>query len=592
MCTSQFFLPHSRSCLRPLLSNTVMSTPVSQFTESSALIELHLPDGRTLRGARGATAETLLAPITDTLPAPLVGVVVNGELHELTWPIDMEARVRPVTMAEADGARIYRRSLTFLLEAAFSNLFANAVLYVDHSLTSGGYYCHVRGRGPLTPAELQQLDAEMRRLVSLNESFHGREVPVPEAIAVFEKQNYLDKARLLRHRRKPTVTLYRLGSYVDYYHGFMVPSTGYLQWFELTTMNGGFALRFPRRHAPSKLGRLVDYPKLLTAFRQYGDWLDCLGISSVGALDDAIDAGRSREIILVSEALHEQTIAEVARQIANRRDQARLVLISGPSSSGKTTFSRRLAVQLLALGLSPFALELDNYFIERELTPRDANGQLDYETIDALKLDQLGEHLQALLAGREVQLPRYDFKEGRQFPGDTVRLRPGQLIILEGIHGLNPRLIPAALAAQSYKIYASALTQLNLDRHNRVSTTDTRLIRRIVRDARDRGYTATQTISRWESVRRGEKLHIFPFQENADMMFNSALVYELSLLRPLAEPLLLQVPRGTPESVEALRLLSLLNWFSPIETELVPDNSILREFIGGSILKNFKVWGA
>ena len=311
----------------------------------------------------------------------------------------------------------------------------------------------------------------------------------------------------------------------------------------------------------------------------------------MGSLDDAIKAGRSREIILVSEALHEQHIAEIARQIADRRSQARLILISGPSSSGKTTFSRRLAVQLLAMGLSPFALELDSYFIERERTPRDANGQLDYESIEALKLPQLADHLRRLLAGEEVQLPRYNFLKGRQEPGDVVRLRPDQLIILEGIHGLNPRLLPAILAAQSFKIYASALTQLNLDRHNRVSTTDTRLIRRIVRDARDRGYNAADTIGRWESVRRGEKLHIFPHQENADVMFNSALVYELAVLGPLAEPILRQVAHGTAEFVEAQRLLAFLDWFLPIETEWVPDNSILREFIGGSSLMDFKVWG-
>jgi uridine kinase len=563
----------------------------SPFVEPSSQIEIHLPDGRTLRGPRGATAASLLQPVAAGLPAPLVGVVVNGELQELTHPINREADVQPVTMAEADGARIYRRSLTFLLEAAFVRRFPGVLLYIDHSLTSGGYFCAVCGRPALTPAELQELEAEMRRLVAQDLPFVEREAAVGEAIALFEGRHDLDKARLMRHRSKPTIALYCLGDYVDYHHGFMVPTTGYLQWFGLTAMNGGFALRYPRQHAAVKLAPLTDSPKLLAAFSQYGAWLERLGISSVGALDDAIQAGRSREIILVSEALHEQHIAEIARQIADRQPRARLVLISGPSSSGKTTFSRRLAVQLLALGFSPFALELDNYFIEREHTPRDAAGQLDYETIEALNLAQLGDHLQRLLAGEEVQLPRYSFQEGRQEPGEVVRLRPEQLIILEGIHGLNPRLIPAALAAQSFKTYASALTQLNLDRHNRVSTTDTRLIRRIVRDARDRGYHATATIRRWESVRRGEKLHIFPYQENADVMFNSALAYELSVLRPLAEPLLRQVTHGTPEYIEARRLLTFLDWFLPIETEWVPDNSILREFIGDSILKDFKVWG-
>ena len=564
--------------------------PESPFVAPGDQIEIHLPDGRTLRGPRGAPVGRLLAPLTAELPAPLVGAVVNGELEELTFPVAMEARVEPLTMADTDGARIYRRSLTFLLEAAYMRLHPGARLYVDHSLASGGYFCNVGGRPPLSGAELRELEAEMRRLVAEDLPITGRETPLAEAIAWFEQRKDQEKARLMRHRRKATVTLYTLGTCVDYHHGYMVPSTGYLKWFQLVAMDHGFALRYPRQHSPTKLGPMVDYPKLLAAFRQYGDWLDRLGISSVGALDGAIDAGRSREIVLVSEALHEQHIAEIARQIADRRGRARLVLISGPSSSGKTTFSRRLAVQLLALGFSPFALELDNYFIDREHTPRDADGELDYETIDALNLARLGADLEHLLGGAEVRLPRYNFTTGRPEAGDTVRLRPEQLIILEGIHGLNPRLLPPALAGQSFKIYASALTQLNLDRHNRVSTTDTRLIRRIVRDARDRGYNAADTIGRWESVRRGEKLHIFPFQENADVMFNSALVYEMAVLGPLAEPLLRQVEPGTPAFIEARRLLAFLEWFEPVKPDWVPDNSILREFIGGSILKDFKLW--
>ncbi len=561
-----------------------------QFVQQNPQIEVHLSDGRVLQGPRGANAGEFLQAIQSELPAPIVGAIVNGELHELTYAINMEARLAPVTTADSDGARIYRRSLTFLLEAAFSHLFPTATLYIDHSVASGGYYCSARGRAPLTDSELQTLEVEMRRLVQADLPFERSEVPVAEAIAYFERQNYPDKVRLHHHRSKPYVTLYRIGEHKDYHHGYMVPSSGYLRWFAFSRTNGGFTLRFPRRNSPTEISESDDFPKLLNAFRQYGDWLEKLGIESVGALDDAIQAGRSHEIILVSEALHEQYITDIARQIAERRDEARMVLIAGPSSSGKTTFSRRLAVQLLALGLSPYAMELDSYFHSHEKTPKDENGQLDFETIEALDLPQLGDHLQRLLAGEEIQMPHYNFQAGRQEPGDVIRLRPGQILIMEGIHGLNPRLIPAALSGSAFRVYISALTQLNLDRHNRVSTTDTRLIRRIVRDARERGYSATQTLARWESVRRGEKRHIFPYQENADVMFNSALAYELSALRPLAEPLLRQVTHGTPEFIETKRLLAFLEWFLPIETDWIPDNSLLREFIGGSILKNFKVW--
>ncbi len=432
----------------------------------------------------------------------------------------------------------------------------------------------------------------MHRLVASDQPFVRKETPAAEAIAFFEKENYPDKVQLLRHRRKGYVTLYSIGDHMDYHHGYMVPSTGYLKWFALTPADSGFTLQFPRRRAPTTIAPMEEYPKLLAAFRQYGEWLERLGIDNVGALNAAIEGGRSQEIILVAEALHEQRIAEIARQIAERREGARIVLISGPSSSGKTTFSRRLAIQLLALGLSPFALELDSYFVDREKTPLDAAGNFDFEALEALNLPQLGDHLSRLVAGEKVQLPHYDFKAGRQVPGEEVQLSSDQIIILEGIHGMDPRLLPGPLSGHAFRIYASALTQLNLDRHNRVSTTDTRLIRRIVRDARERGYTAQQTISRWESVRRGEELYIFPYQENADVMFNSALVYELSALQPLAEPVLRQVPHGTPEYIEAKRLLAFLEWFLPLKADLIPDNSILREFVGGSILEEFTIWKA
>ena len=553
-------------------------------------VEVHLPNGLTLSGPRGTIAGEFLEKVGDISPGQLVAAIVNDELRELTYPIEMEASLVPVTTADNDGARIYRRSLTFLLEIAFDTLFSPSRLLVDHSVTSGGYYCHVIDRPPLTHSEIVELDNLMRKLAAEDNPFERLIMPLDKTLEYFKKRNYSDKVRLLTHRRKDYVTLYRMGEYMDYHHGYMVPSTGYLKWFSLVEANGGFILRFPQRNAPAELLPMPEYPKLMAAFGQYGSWLEKLGIDSVGALDDAIQSGRTRELVLVSEALHGQHIAEIARQISEKDGQIRLVLIAGPSCSGKTTFSRRLVVQLLARGISPFALEIDHYFVDREDSPRDKDGQYDFELLEALDLDLLAEHLQCLVSGKRVQLPHFNFSKGKRESGEKVQLHPGQLVILEGIHGLNPHLIPTSLSERAFRIYASALTQLNLDRHNRVSTTDTRLVRRIVRDACERNYNAQQTIQRWESVRRGEQRHIFPFQENADVMFNSALVYELSVLGPLVEPLLRQVPHGSTEFIEAKRLLALLEWFLPINQEHVPDNSILREFIGGSILKDLHLW--
>lgn len=561
-----------------------------QFVSSRSNVEIHLPDGRVISGPRGAPVGNFLKLLDSTDSAPTVGAVVNDELRELTFPIEMDARVRIISMEEADGMLIYRRSLTFLLDAAFEALYPTAVLTIDHSVSSGGFYCEVDDQSILTPTELAHLESYMRELVNADMPFVRREVSIPEAKAYFEAKGYDDKVRLLAHRQKDYLVLYRLEDHQDYHHGYMVPSTGYLKWFGLTLTNGGFTLRFPRRNQPTELQPLPEYPKLLQTFRQYGEWLDHLGIANVGTLDDAVQAGRMDEIILTSEALHERRVAEIASKIKEKSDQLRIVLIAGPSSSGKTTFSKRLTVQLLSQGISPFPLEMDSYFVDREKTPRDENGQFDFEALEALDTQQLESDLQRLSSGEAVQIPHYNFKAGRQEVGDIVQLLPGQLIILEGIHGLNPRLLPSIPSEWTFRIYTSALTQLNLDRQNRISTTDTRLIRRIVRDARERGYSAKDTIGRWDSVQRGEKRNIFPYQENADEMFNSALVYELSALRPLVEPLLRQVPFGTKEYIEAKRLLALLEWFCPIDSDLIPDNSILREFIGGSILKGFTRW--
>jgi uridine kinase len=566
-----------------------MSVSLFQFGSPRETVQAHLPDGRIVEGPRGAMVGAFLR-LTSNESDPTVAAIINGELHELTFPMEMDAGVQPISMSHADGARIYRRSLTFLLEMVFSELFPHAQLTIDHSVSFGGFYCQVKNDAPLTAAQIARLESRMFEVVREDRAFERREVPLDEAIAYLQSRGYDDKVHLLKHRRKPYLTLYSLGNSMDYHHGYMVPSTGYLRWFALSPAEGGFTLRYPRRHSPTQLEPLSDYPKLLVAFRRYGDWLTRLEIDNVGALNDAIAGGRTHEIILVSEALHEQHLAEIAYQITTRIDQARLILIAGPTSSGKTTVSRRLTIQLLARGFSPFPLELDNYFVDRDKTPPGEDGKPDFEGLAALDLDLLAEHLEGLIAGKEVRLPRYDFKTGTSRPGDAVQLRPDQLIILEGIHGLNPRLIPASMAGNAFRVYVSALTQINLDRHNRVSTTDTRLLRRILRDDRERGYSAQQTISRWEAVRRGEKRHIFPYQENADVMFNSALVFELAVIKPLVEPLLRQVPFGTQEYIEAKRLLAFLDWFLPMDLDAVPRNSIVREFLGGSVLKDFRAW--
>lgn len=563
---------------------------IIQETSPSPSVEIILADGRVLSGPRGTPVGDFLRKLPEWSKPQITGAVINGSLRELTYPIEMEARVRPVTMEDEDGSRIYRRSVTFLLEAAFEDLFPDADLSVDHSLSSGAYYCKVLDRPPLSEQELERLEAHMREIARANLKFERKNVPLNEAIEYFRSKGQTEKVQLLKYRQKDYLVLYQLKERRDYHHGYMVPSTGFLKHFALTSMGEGFALRFPRRVSPDMLAPMPDSPKLLATFSQYGNWLNRLGIGSVGALNDAIQAGRISEIILVSEALHELKIAEIARQIVEKHDEARIVLIAGPSSSGKTTFSKRLSVQLLAQGVEPFPLEMDNYFVDRDHTPRDKNGNFDFEALEALDTRQLALDLKNLLAGQEVQLPRFNFKKGCSEPGDVVRLRQEQLIILEGIHGLDPRLLPSIPSQQTFRIYVSCLTQLNLDRHNRISTTDTRLLRRIARDARERGYSATQTIGRWDSVTRGEKRNIFPYQENANELFNSALVYELTAIKPVVEPLLRQVPFGTAEYVEAKRLLAFLEWFLSIDTDLIPDNSILREFVGGSILKNFSLW--
>jgi uridine kinase len=551
-------------------------------------------DGRVFEGPVGASLEEFIAAAGSDPATPTVAALIDNELRELTYRVESDIEVAPITMAQSDGFRIYRRSLAFLLVTAVHELFPGAVVYVDHSLTFGGYFCHVQGREPFTPEELEQVEVRMREIVAADEPIRKTRVPLNDAVSLFEARGDDDKVRLLSRRRKAYLTLYNLRGFRDYFHGYMVPSTSYLSVFSVQAYPPGFILRFPRTSPPMQLQPFVDYPKLLTVFREYGQWMDLMNVRDVGCLNEAIAGERVREVVLVAEALHEQRVARIAEEVAARHrnpneSQVRLALIAGPSSSGKTTFSKRLSIQLLANGLRPFALELDSYFVDRERTPRDEQGEYDFESLGALDVALFNDHLLRLLEGQEVTLPHYNFKTGQREVGRTVRLEADHILLVEGIHGLNPDLVPNIPPEVAYRIYASALTQLNIDKHNRVPTTDTRLIRRIVRDAAYRGYSAKQTIDRWGSVRRGEKRWIFPFQEHADVMFNSALVYELAVLKPFAEPLLLQIEPGSRAHVEAKRLLAFLEWFEPLVPDLVPDNSILLEFVGGSILRDFHV---
>ena len=548
--------------------------------------QARFPDGRTFEAPVGTALEQYVRAAMGDSPVPFIAALVNGELRELTYPMRSDARVAPVFLSDSDGVRIYRRSLSLLLMTAVRELFPEAQIFVDHTLPFGGFFCQVQGRESFNAEELAQIEARMREIVAEDAPITRERVPLDEAIQIFRARGEEEKVQLLTRRQKDYLSLYNLRGTRDYFHGYMVPSTGYLCHFALHPWPPGFVLRYPRRHRPTELLPVRDYPQLTAVFREYGGWLRLLGVDWVSELNEAIADGRIREIILVSEALHEQRIAQIAGLIARWRDEVRLVLIAGPSASGKTTFSKRLSVQLLAHGIRPFPLALDNYFVDREKTPLDEHGNYDFEVLEALDVPPFNQHLLALMRGEPVQIPHFNFNTGRREEGETVQLGPDHIIVVEGIHGMNPRLAAAVPRERTFRVFVSALTQLNIDRHNRVPTTDTRLVRRIVRDAIYRSYTAEGTLNRWESVRRGEKRHIFPYQEHADVMFNSALVYELAVLKPLAEPLLLQVEPSSPRRVEAKRLLAFLKWFEPCGPDLVPNNSILREFIGGSILRS------
>jgi len=568
-----------------------MSEPRIRETTRGAEIRLTLPNNRVFVAPRGTSLGEIFRAAFPSPQAPLVAGVVDETLRELAYPIDGDVCARPLFLTDSDGIRIYTRSLSFLMIVAAAQVFPGTRIYIDYSVPHGGYFCRVEGRAPFSMDELARVRERMATLVSEDQPIRRRRCSLEDIRSVFRERGAQDKLLLWEQQAEDRhLHMYELDGVSDYFFGYMVPSTGILEVFRLEPFSDGFLLRFPRREHPTKLSPPGRFTQLREIFNEYGRWLDVLQVRDVGSLNHAIRSGRIEQAILVSEALHEKRIAEIATEIAARKrvDGTRLVYIAGPSSSGKTTFSKRLAIQLLANGVQPMPVEMDAYFHPRGLLTERYGDAVDFDAFSALDSEQFRRDIERLVRGEAVDLPHYNFHTGERETGPTIRMGTDCVLLMEGIHGLNPALLPKDEDAGSYiRIFVSALTQLNLDSHNRVSTTDTRLLRRIVRDAAKRGYTAEGTLKLWENVRRGEKTNIFPFQEEADMMFNSALVYELSVLKTAAESLLLQV-RDPKQRIEAERLLALLEWFDPCDSVSIPSNSILREFVGGSILEDFR----
>ena len=456
-------------------------------------------------------------------------------------------------------------------------------LRVSHSV-SRGYYCVISGyEQPIEYPLIFSILEKMREFIGRDLPFESKRMTTEEAIAIFEQQGDPEKVRLLQSRPKLYTTLYALDGVYDYYLEGLVPSTGYLERFDLVKYYQGMLLRVPQQKSPESLEELEIQDKMFEIFREYQDWVEVLGIKDAGTINLRVRKGEGGDLVKVSEALHEKKVAQIADTIHSRGDLIRLVLVAGPSSSGKTTFSKRLAVQLQVAGLRPHTLSLDNYFVNRENTPRDEKGDYDFESLDALDVAKFNDDLLALMSGERIELPKFSFERGeRYFDGSFLQLEPNGILVVEGIHGLNPLLTDRIPRERKFKIYISALTSISLDGQSRIASSDNRLLRRMVRDQRYRSYGAIQTIRRWGSVRRGEDKNIFPYQEEADIMFNSALPYEFGVLKQFAEPILNEVPDSVPEYSEAVRLLRFLRVFSPIGQEEIPPTSILREFLGGS----------
>lgn len=571
-------------------------------------VKVTLPDGQVMAvtASESDTLEAVADRFKDYYEDDIILGIVNGRLRELNKKIKSDCELSFVTTADRDGRRTYRRSVVLLLQRAIYDVYGSMTqLHVMHSLGEG-YYCQLEKavecadsqqekynedtdlQGSRENSEKSVTEHDIDRIVCSMYSFVEKDLPITKHSAktqyaeqLFKEKGLHDKERLLHYRRSSRVNLYELDGVVDYFYGFMAPSTGMLKYFDIVPYENGFVLLFPGANSRS-VEPLVTSNKLFHTLDDSREWSKMLGIGTIGSLNDAIAAGRGQEIMLLQEALMEQKIGNLAAQIASD-DKKKFVMIAGPSSSGKTSFANRLSIQLIAKGRKPHPLSLDDYYVDRELCPKHPDGSFDFECLESIDVKLFNEDMNRLLKGEAVDMPSFNFKTGkREYRGRKLVLGPDDILVIEGIHGLNDRLSQLIPPEHKFKIYISALTQLNIDEHNPLSTTDERLIRRIVRDARTRGTNAMETIAMWPSVRKGERENIFPFQEQADVMFNAALVYELAVLKVYAEPLLFGIERDCPEYLEAKRLLKLLDYFLPMPADGIPNNSLLREFVGGS----------
>ena len=518
-------------------------------------------------------------------PYPFLAALVNNRIKELYYKIYTPVTVRFVDITSFAGIRVYQRTSWFILQKAARDLFPGKTLHIRHSMGQNGFYCEIEGIDEFTPGLAEALEGRMRDLVAQDLPISRMKILTSEVRARYAAQGLTDKIALLDTRPRLYSDLYTLGDTDGYFYGALAPSTGFVDLFGIEPYYNGFYLALPLRTAPDRLNTNVEQEKMFGIFQEYQSWVRIMGVPTVGAVNSKVLAGDAGGMIKLAEAFHERKFAWVADTIydANISRGVRMVLISGPSSSGKTTSAKRLGIQLRILGLNPVLISLDDYFVDRDKTPRDADGEYDYEALEAIDLRLFNDHLQRLFAGESLPVPRYDFITGkRQWHDNPLRLDDRSVLIVEGIHGLNPRLTPSIPDHMKFKIYISCFTSVSMDNLSRIATTDNRLLRRMVRDNATRGHNAQATLARWESVRRGEEKHIFPYQENADVMFNSSLFYEISVLRPYAERILREVPDTVPEYGEAKRLLKFLDNFIPIDPAEIPPTSLLREFIGGS----------